>query len=99
MRFAELRGKASFSLAPVVVALHGSQASGLASARTVRYSFNARPKQSKPGPRFEVEAGTRTSIVTRDSSTQIQLHKVEAPPGLWSSRTCREVVSRRQVQA
>ena len=31
--------------------------------RTVRYNFSARPKQSKPGPRFEVDAGRRTPIM------------------------------------
>src|SRR5689334_14134733 len=68
MRFAALRGRASFSIAPVVVTRHGSAASGTTVARTVRYNFSARPKQSKPGPRFEVEAGTRTSIITQPST-------------------------------
>src|SRR5689334_7832111 len=69
MRFAALRGNASFSVAPVVVTVHGSTAPGTTVARTVRYNLSARPKQSKPGPRFEVEAGTRTSIIMQGTST------------------------------
>src|SRR5215216_2314866 len=61
MRLTALRGRASFSFAPVVVTVHCSAAPETTAARTVRYNFNARPKQSKPGPRFEVDAGTRTS--------------------------------------
>src|SRR5215217_8491140 len=63
MRFAALRGSASFSFAPVLKTLQGSAASGTAVVRTVKYSFNARPKQSKPGPRLDVDAGTRTSNI------------------------------------
>src|SRR5687768_6137506 len=63
MRLTALRGRASFSFDPVVVTLHCSAASGATVARTVKYNFNARPKQSKPGPRFDVDAGTRTSRI------------------------------------
>src|ERR1043165_7268357 len=78
MRFAELRGKASFSFAPVVVTRHGSAVSATAVARTVRYNFNARPKQSKPGPRLEVEAGTRSSVMKGSSTLHVRFFSTDS---------------------
>src|SRR5215203_1207969 len=63
MRLTALRGNASFSFDPVVTTWHGSAAPGNAAARTVRYNCNARPKQSKPAPRFDVDPGTFTSTI------------------------------------
>src|ERR1044072_169708 len=63
IRFAALRGKASFSLAPVVVTTHDSVASGTIVARRVRYNFNARRRRPNPGPGFKVQAGPRTAAM------------------------------------
>src|SRR5277367_4107884 len=61
-------------------------------ARAVRYNSRARPRQSKPAPRFAVEAGTRTSIERSRGEVIEQTRIYEWParmPKTFCGRTSR----------